>query len=197
MAETLAENRDSLPKLPPLPLRMDANKVFRQHVTIEGCISLPTLQRLAGYLADEQGTVVVKLTFDKDEAGHRRIHGSVQAQVNVVCQRCLEPMALRLEEPLCLALVSSEAMARELPDNMDPWLMTPDNDELLTSDIIEDQLILAMPVVSRHQQCSAGSPAQQKLDELQKAADTVSDAGTQNPFAVLARLKSDPPHKPD
>lgn len=197
MADTLAENQESLPKLAPLPTRLDASKVFRQNVTIEGSLRLAELARLGEYLADEQGTIVVKLTFDKDEAGYRRIHGVVRADVNVICQRCLLPMTLRLEEPLLLALVTSEETARQLPENVDPWLMAPDDDTLVTADIVEDQLILAMPIVALHTQCSADSVARQKLEELQEASDTASDDRTQNPFAVLARLKSDPQQKSD
>lgn len=197
MADTLAKNQDSLPELPPLPTKLDASKVFRQNVTLEGSLRLAGLSRLGEYLADEQGTIVVKLTFDKDETGYRRIHGVVRADVNVVCQRCLLPMTLRLEEPLLLAMVTSEETARQLPENIDPWLMAPDDDTLLIADIVEDQLILAMPIVSLHTQCDADSIARQKLEELKEASDAVSDDRSQNPFAMLARLKSDPQQKPD
>ena len=197
MAETLAENHDSLPLLPPLPTRLEASKAFRQNLTLEGSVDLSELRRLREYLADEQGMVVVKLSFEKDDAGYRTMQGVVRAQVHAQCQRCLEPMALRLEEPLSLAVVTSEEVARQLPDDLDPWLMEPDDDVLIVANIVEDQLILAMPIVSLHTECSADSTAQQKLDELQKAAGTVSDDRTQNPFAVLAQLKSDPSQKSD
>lgn len=197
MADTLAKNQDSLPELPPLPTRLDASKVFRQNVTLEGSLRVAKLSRLGEYLADEQGTIVVKLTFDKDEAGYRRIHGIIRADVHVVCQRCLLPMTLRLEESVLLALVTSEEAARQLPESVEPWLMAPDDDTLMTADIVEDQLILAMPIVSLHTQCSADSIARQKLEELKEASDIASDDRTQNPFAMLARLKSDPQQKPD
>lgn len=197
MADTLAKNHDSLPDLPPLPDRLDASKVFRQNVTLEGSLSLSGLSRLSEYLADGQGTIVVKLTFDKDEAGYRRIHGVVRADVNVECQRCLLPMTLRLEEPVVLALVASEETARQLPKNVDPWLMAPDDETLVLADIIEDQLILAMPIVSLHSECDADSAVRQKLEELQGASDEAPDDPSKNPFAMLASLKSDPRKKPN
>jgi uncharacterized protein len=168
----------------PLPAFVDARKVFRQGMQVQGFLPLASLPRLAEILTDTEGRADVRLKFDFDEGRRRRIHGEVSAQVNVQCQRCLDPVSVQLSEPFDLALVGTEEMAKLLPAEIDPWLSTEDS--LPLSDLIEEQLILCMPIVNTHASCQTAP--------LTKGADgnLAGEATGQrnNPFAVLASLKS-------
>lgn len=183
MAETL--NFES-----PMPASMDARKVFRQQMRIEGFLPLLSLQRLLTLLVDDNGSVNAVLTFGVDEERRKRIGGTVQARVNVQCQRCLEPLELQLSEPVNLALVSTEEKARQLPASIDPWLS--DEETLALADIVEEQLILCMPIVNMHQNCEAAPvPVAAKKDNKSGKVAGADEATEHkpNPFAILASLK--------
>jgi uncharacterized protein len=181
MAETL--NFES-----PLPASLDARKVFRQQMRVEGCLPLSAMGRLLTLLVDDIGKVDAVLTFEIDEERRKRIGGAVQASVKVQCQRCLEPLELQLSESVNLALVSTEEKAKQLPASIDPWISGEET--LVLADIVEEQLILCMPIVNMHQNCEASPIPVGRNNKSGKVADI--DEATEhkpNPFAVLASLK--------
>lgn len=175
---------------PLLPF-VDARKAFRHEQTVEGFLPLQTLQNLSAMLTDSEGRAHAVLRFYIDQDRRRRIDGELQATVNVQCQRCLEPVQITLSEHFELAVVSTEARARDLPASLDPWLS--DEETLSPADIVEEQLILCMPIVSTHQQCNAAIVQ----DVLEKGvgiehSDQAEDKQASSPFSVLAALKNKP-----
>ena len=131
-----------------------------------------------------------ELLFTVDEGRRRIVSGHVKARVNAVCQRCLEAVAIDLEDTLNLALVETDEHFRKLPAELDPWFCTTANLDL--PDIIEEQLILCMPLVSYHEdgKCTGEAAlirAQRYSVENEASAET---ATAQGPFAVLQSLKN-------
>lgn len=172
----------------PLPVYIDARKVFGQPASIRGTIGLQKLERVAACAADASGEATVSLTFRVDDAGRRRIQGRVTARLDLPCQRCLEPVAVDIDEPVDLVLVADEEAARLLDKDFDPWI-SPDH-RIVLADLLDEQLLLGMPLVSLHTSgsCSLGEQyaAQKEVD-----ADEVKSTSEQSssPFAALADLK--------
>ena len=73
-----------------IPAYVDTRKAFLQEGTIGGEVSLDKLPRFLEGLANDAGTVSVELSFDLNESKQRIISGHLRAEVEVVCQRCLE-----------------------------------------------------------------------------------------------------------
>ena len=127
--------------------------------------------------------VRVRLAFGRDEDGRRRVQGRVETSLVLVCQRCLEPVQQEVAADVDLMVVWSEEQAKALPADLDPLLVT--EERMTLAELVEEELLLAMPLVALHDQCpdpppqSAGDPGDQ--DDNQSDPD--------NPFAVLARLK--------
>ncbi|TFH73180.1 hypothetical protein E3V39_08055 [Gammaproteobacteria bacterium LSUCC0112] len=168
-----------------LPQTLDPQKVFRQKLQVSGQLSVASMTRLCESLLDEEGTVSANLYFEVDMERRLRIRGKASAEVSVTCQRCLQPMKLQLEDMIDLVLVSTDAQSKLLPASLDPWFCG--EDELLSpADIIEEQLILAMPIVTKHVRCIDVNSAQ---DETIKE-HIQTESARQNPFAVLSGLKS-------
>lgn len=166
---------------------LDPQKVFRQRMQIKGRMPVVSLQRFCESLLDDTGTVTAELLFEVDSERRFRILGNVTADVNVVCQRCLQPMTLHLDDKIDLVLVSTDAQSKVLPATLDPWFCG--EDELLSpADIIEEQLILAMPIVSMHERCVDVNKAQDVAVKNQIEAESAR----KNPFAALAGLKTKP-----
>ncbi len=153
----------------------------------QGEVAVAEMPRLVEVLQDSEGQVAVSLEFGTDEEGLRFMRGRVQGEVTLLCQRCLEPMRQQIDNRFALALVRSETEADALPSHYEPLLL--DGKPLFLRDVIEDEMLLALPIVPRHpkQECEA------RLESSE--ADTEQDGGKRlNPFASLADLKTDRKH---
>ena len=172
----------------PLPLYIDIRKAFDLESVFEGSCSLERLPRFADCLASADGEVSGKLRFGSTGTGRRVITGSVSATVEVVCQRCLEPLSLELADTIQLALVESESESQSdsLEAAWDPWVV--DGPKISIASLLEEQLMLCMPLVSYHrdERCVKALEYQQRKEPLD---DSSGDRAAQNPFEVLKVLK--------
>lgn len=169
----------------PVPTYVDTRKVFLQQGSIAGFMGLERLARFREALADENGTVYVELAFDMSDTGLKLITGMLKANVTVTCQRCLEPLGIELRDDIRLALLQDEAGIDALDKDFDPWICP--EPKLRLAEVIEEQLMLCLPIVSSHDTAECSS----RLDYV--AGETVPEStvknGTVNPFAVLKSLK--------
>jgi uncharacterized protein len=108
---------------------------------------------------------------------------SIRAEVEVTlqCQRCLQPMTVPLEAERWIFFVDGEdaAAALDAESEDDVLALTPALD---LEALIEDELLLALPLIPRHGVCPQPLP-RPFID--QDAAVEPAD----NPFAALAALK--------
>lgn len=108
----------------------------------------------------------------------------LQASVSVVlqCQRCLQALEHNLVVDRHFRFVRSAQDAERLDESADEdvLVLTP---RLDLHELLEDELILALPLVPRHQG-SCPAPLPQPADELS------APAAAPNPFAVLAALRA-------
>jgi uncharacterized protein len=170
-----------------LPVHIDPIRMADTRRLLQGEVALAEMPRLVDALQDGDGNVSVSLEFGIDEEGIRVMRGRVQAEVTLVCQRCLEAMRHQVDNQFALGLVRSETEAEELPSHYEPLLL--DGKPLFLRDVIEDEMLLALPIVPRHppQECGA------KMESGK--AETEQDGGQRdNPFASLAELKTDRKH---
>lgn len=174
----------------PLPSTLDARKAAARGVSISGALKPLDLPRFAALLADEGGEICAQLAFSRDEENRPVVQVAVEAQVSVICQRCLGPMDLSLKGENTLAVVWNDEQARHLPRHLDPLVVSEEGCKLW--ELVEDELMLALPPFSYHdtEDCKkilsgyAAGPADGEAP----------GAARPNPFEVLARLKSDDKH---
>lgn len=166
-----------------LPVRVDPMRLAGQRKKLSGELPLSGLARLGASLANREGTVRVELEFGIGQAGVRFAEGRISADVELVCQRCLEPLHTTLLATPTLGLIESEAEAALLPEGYDPLLV--ENGELFLRELVEDELILSLPIVARHEDAACMGEGVDGTGE-----DTQAEA-RENPFAVLSVLKHD------
>jgi len=158
---------------------------------ITGQVAISRMHRILDSLTNSEGCLEVVLRFGKDETGQRFLKGNIQGQLQLCCQRCMMPMAWPLDAGFSLALLRSEAQMESLADYYEPF-MVPEEEKVRLLDLIEDEVILVLPQVPRHEMadCQAGKTSFEFGDSeplpAQKPAATES---TENPFKVLASLK--------
>jgi uncharacterized protein len=115
------------------------------------------------------------------------LHVTAQAHLSQTCQRCLGEVDTLLEVERSYRFVADEATAEAQDDACEEDLLAISR-EFNLSELIEDELLMALPQVPLHDVC----PVQPKMSasdaDFEGDAEAVG-AGKPNPFAVLASLK--------
>ena len=117
------------------------------------------------------------------EAGQQWLHLQAQSTFPMVCQRCLGPVDVPLTVDRSFRFVADEATAEALDDEVEEDLLAFSR-EFDLRELIEDELLMSMPVVPRHDECPEHVPME-AVDEDFEAAS----AEKPNPFAALAGLR--------
>ncbi len=164
------------------PHYVDARKVFSQKGKFAGELSKEKFNRLQALLVEGYFSVSAELHFSIGDRGRKMIEGAVEAQVSVACQRCLKPLELTLVDDIRLALVQDEEAAAKLDGEIEPWIEA--EYRLDPANIVEEQLLLAMPLAAYHDQdeCQIELPSS-------NADEALSAEREPNPFAILKELK--------
>ena len=152
---------------------------------LEGKMMLSRMGRLAEALVYQaEGEVSVSLQFGVDGQGIRFLRARARTELALECQRCLQPMSFPIDSTVQLAIIESQEEAELLPSEYEPLVIG--HEPLYLQDLIEDELLLALPIVPMHpkDQCPAGEQEHQ-ADE----PDEQEEAAKDNPFAALADLK--------
>jgi uncharacterized protein len=161
-----------------LPAVVDAWRMVSARRQFEGSLPLSAFARLRGSLVDVEGEVRYALEFGRDAGNQAFVEVRADAELPLLCQRTLERYLHRVRLVQQLGLMTSEAQEDALPEHMEPLLL-PESGELHPADLVEDELILAVPVVPINPDSEL--PSQEWHEEPEEDKP--------NPFGVLAQLK--------
>ena len=165
-----------------LPPSLDLVRAARQTYGVEGQLPVKSLPRLAAALASDAGEVRVALEAGVDLARRVAVTGNIDAELELQCQRCLEPVRLAVHAEPHLAWVRSDEQLAALPEDYDP-LLSADGDVDL-KELVTEELLLALPLVPRHEGGAACGSFTEPAETPAEAAEA-----RKNPFAELAKLK--------
>jgi len=168
-----------------LPEYIDVLSLAQASTSLVGKLKLARMSRLTENLHNTQGDVAFKLRFKQDLKGACCIEGEVQATLFLICQRCIKPMQFEVGDSFTLVAIQSEDMAEKLPDHVEPVLL-PENGRLLLSDVIEDELILQLPIIAKHTESDCSVKIATLASDL---IDPEAKPSKQKAFAVLTALK--------
>ena len=173
------------------PLRLDVAAFAAEQAELQGEWPLPQLPRLAEAGAQEapadaaeavrwqaRGETHARRAAEPEIWLHLRAEGGVWLQ----CQRCLQPMREELAVERSFRFVRSEAEAEAQDAESEEDVLALSRTLDLRA-LVEDELILALPLVPRHEACPQPLP-QPAPDPLQAQPEAAP-----NPFAQLAVLK--------
>lgn len=168
-----------------MPERGDPVQLAEQGRTYEGEIGLARLGRLEGLLAGSEGLVRYRMQFDRDHRGRPCVAGHLTATLLLECQRCLEVFPLPVERDWRVALLAEAGEEALLDDGEDARLVSDEGMPL--AELIEDELILAVPLVPKH---PAGAVCELPVEGMIEEPPVEDfDEPEDNPFAKLSRLK--------
>ncbi len=139
-----------------LPEYLDLTRATRQPARLTGQLRLVTLPRLTAAVADSGGVAEIELQVFTD-GGQIIVQGRVQVTLGMTCQRCLGSMRLPVTAALHMAWIRGEEEAARLPAGYEPLVSASGRVKL--ADVVEDELLLALPMVALHassEECSIG-----------------------------------------
>lgn len=163
-----------------VPELLDAWRMVAARRCFAGQVPLSEMTRLQGLVADTEGQCRYALEFGRDDQMQvAYVELTVDTALPLVCQRSLQRFLLPVSLKQRLGLIRDEAEESALPPEYEA-LLVPEDGNLRPLELVEDELVLAVPLVP----VSPGSEAVEKdwsatEEELSKA----------NPFAALAALK--------
>ncbi len=165
-----------------LPITIDPYKSAQRRLVCSGYFDSSGMNRLLAACESVSEQVKVDVKFSVDEQKLIAISGSGSASVTLTCQRCNEPFEQDLNFEFCFSHAKNEEKLAELPSYYDA-IELDENGEVNLRELAEEELILEIPLIPRHElkDCSAEADSVWgKLpDELDKP----------NPFNVLKQLK--------
>ncbi len=168
-----------------LPELIDPLHLAEKRAELEGRLFLSGLDRLSDSLYSDEGAVAVSLRFFR-EGRWAIVEGQIYATLNLICQNCTQPLEQAVHSRFRLGVVTSIAQADRLPADCEPLLCT-EGQKMPLKDIVEEELILALPAFPKHDYpCFASEHLKDRAAPSKESR--VADS-TENPFALLAQLK--------
>jgi uncharacterized protein len=130
----------------------DLETLGKRQVAIAGELPLRKLTRLAELLhnpdGDAGGSVEASLRFEQRADGWLGLALDYDTTVELTCQRCLEPFRERVSGRVNMVIAESEPPPSEAPEGFE--LVELDGGRLLPAQLIEDELIISIPLVPKH-----------------------------------------------
>lgn len=172
------------------PEKLDVAALAQDAASLAGEWPAASMERLADAAAPElpaAGWPALQWSLQgeirRPKGGHAQtwLHVSASGQVALTCQRCLQPVLEDLDIDRWIRFVDTEAEAAALDaDSDDDVLALPRH--LDARELIEDELLLALPLVPRHDVCPDPLP-------MAASEEEAVEEDRPNPFAKLAALK--------
>lgn len=158
---------------------IDPFEFCRKGESLKGKASLSELGRLAAVCADKTGELLWDVSGSVNKRNQPQLILGISGTVNLMCQRCLSPLAYDFGSDTTVLVAKTEEQA----DEMEETLGNEDSAEVVVADgkinvldLIEDEALLSLPLSSKHEICPDSS-----TDELKNKPES--------PFSVLRQLK--------
>lgn len=189
------------------PRKLDIGAFIESGEPMAGAVPVVDLPRVAAGLAkDVDLTALPAIEWSAQGRQVAQRVGGPQLWLDLTahgelaweCQRCLHAVTLPLTVERSLRFVKDEAAAAELDADLDDDVLALSRQFDLMA-LIEDELIMAQPLVPRHETCPSDVVKLMHSDEevavpgqgVSSDGDAATASGRPNPFAVLASLKKD------
>lgn len=172
------------------PAQLEPFKWAEQGFSWSGRLPLTRFPRIASEAASSDSSLGVQVDcrLFLDERRFARLQASLVTTVPLTCQRCLEAVDATIDTDVDLVLLSDAKYAERLDEDADFVILSEeqvvhgeaDSDLIDLLALLEDELLLSLPLAPRHDHCDYAVPVVEIEDE---------PAQRDNPFSVLANLK--------
>jgi len=126
----------------------DLMSLAERGAVLEGTIALAKFGRLKDLLYASEGAAQARMSFRRGGGEILLMDLKCEAVLELVCQRCLKAVVHEVSERVDFALAENEDSLAVLPKGMN--LITLDGDRFQPATLIEDELIVSLPLVAKH-----------------------------------------------
>jgi uncharacterized protein len=126
----------------------DLESLADRGVALSGELSNDKLTRLKSLLHSGVGSVRATLRFRQRGDGWLAAELDYEGSVDLVCQRCLEPFRQELRDTVNVVLADEDSVPLAPPTGYEPFEL--EEGRLQPAQLIEDELIVAVPLVPKH-----------------------------------------------
>lgn len=159
----------------PVPASITVSSAVSRGATYSGPLPVERLADVTAAGISLLAAPEVSLRFSR-ERGHATVHLNVSAACELRCERCEATYAWPLALAPALRLVDSDAAEQASLADADP--VRVEDDELVPARVVEQEILLNLPVVSRCPACEAA---------LAEEEPESAQAPTHRPFAALLK----------
>lgn len=150
--------------------RRDLEALGERGAVLGGELRVAELTRLKASLhADCDATVKVALRCGRAVDGRATMHLTCTATLPLTCQRCLEPVEQIVDETVDWIVVGSDAEAARVANDLEPLVLADGRLQMAT--LVEDELIVSLPMAPRHTTIDGCGALAQNLDGVLQDQD--------------------------
>lgn len=158
---------------------IDSFELARSSRQITGEVAIAALPRLVEFLSAPDGVLHYRIDGVINDDGSPGANLQLTGTLRLVCQRCNAPLDFQLDRNVAFRFVGSEEELNSLPIDDDEIDAVVGSRTLSIHDWVEEEAMLSLPLVPRHDQCLVPLSPSGPADAVQ----------TPNPFAVLSELR--------
>lgn len=138
---------------------IDGFEFAKTGAALRGVWPVSDLPRLRDALHSDAGALEYDLRGARDERGRPMLRLAVSGVLRLACQRCLGRLdfAVSVDARLVLAATQAEIHEEQIEPNEPDKVLA--SKEMAVRDLLEEELLLAMPYAPRHDRCEARSGA--------------------------------------
>jgi uncharacterized protein len=158
---------------------IDTLEFARALQELRGSLPVVSFKRLEDVLFDSEGSVEYAIRGSRDDRNRPQLELEITGGLHLQCQRCLGLLDYPVAERNTLLVVQRDADPEEDmddPDAPDTIMATP---ELDVAGLIEEEVLLSLPLAPRHPEGTCQSRFGSMLERAEPP----------KPFAELAALK--------
>ena len=141
----------------PLPIRFDPVSFADHERELDGPIATKTMLRLRENVLSPDDMLEAKLSFSRGIYGYPLVSGQVTAWVTMQCERCLDEVRIALKPEINVLVKPEDELVPEKEGEKDadkPDFHEYDGKSLVLADLVEEELLLVLPLVPKHQDIS-------------------------------------------
>lgn len=161
-----------------LPKTIDPYQFARSRGLLNGTLLLAEAQELNRWqTADGKGIIRAHLAGYTDRDSRPHLKGQLTTELELECQRCLQPLPWQADIRFDYRLIRSEAQDKQEYSETETLICA--EDELDLAWFVEEEVLLSMPMIAKHEHCTLPK-------ELTQASEKAEQK--HNPFADLRNL---------
>lgn len=140
---------------------IDGLQFARKAEVRQGWLNLANLPRLAEMPCSTEG-LAYQVSGAVNAEGKPCLRVGISGLLQLVCQRCLGPLPHQVVVSVELVLSENLREIEEADDDVNRVLATREMD---VAPLIEDEVILSLPIVPRHENCAWAAVAEPEVRE--------------------------------